>query len=377
MNQMQEPIIVSDPLSLHRAVQNLSQQPAIAIDTESNSLHAYHEQVCLIQISTSEEDYLIDPLALKDLSGLKPVLADSAIQKIFHAGDYDIACLKRDFNFSFVNLFDTMLAATALAEPNLGLSGLVEKYLHVTLEKKFQRADWGARPLKPEMLAYAQADSHYLIALRDALVPLLKEKDRLSILLEDSEALGLLTPAMKNHEENLWRIKGVINLKPRTLSLLQALNHTRELLASAANLPIFKIISDQALIEIAQTEPKFIEELSLLPSLSRGQVRRFGQKIMTTVDHWHEKPAEIHRPRNGRLSAEQIERHERLSEWRKLQGIAEGVPSNVIMPKELLDSLTSHPANSLGELKQLMNLTPTRFERYGRQILTILKEENQ
>ncbi|HNY84545.1 MAG TPA: HRDC domain-containing protein, partial [Anaerolineaceae bacterium] len=73
----------------------------------------------------------------------------------------------------------------------------------------------------------------------------------------------------------------------------------------------------------------------------------------------------------------QIERHERLSEWRKLQGIAEGVPSNVIMPKELLDSLTSHPANSLGELKQLMNLTPTRFERYGRQILTILKEENQ
>lgn len=368
--------MVSDPASFHRAVQHLSQQPAIAIDTESNSLHAYHEQVCLIQISTPEDDYLIDPLTLNDLSELKPILADSATQKIFHAGDYDIACLKRDFDFRFVNLFDTMLAATALAEPNLGLGGLVEKYLHVTLEKKFQRADWGARPLKSEMLIYAQADSHYLIALRDALMPLLKERDRLNILLEDSEALGLLTPAMKNHEENLWRIKGVINLKPRTLSLLQALNHTRELLASAANLPIFKIISDQALIEIAQTEPKFIEELSLLPSLSRGQVRRFGPKIMTAVDHWREKPGEIHRPRNGRLSVEQVERHERLSEWRKLQGIAEGVPSNVIMPKELLDNLTSHPTRNLTELKQLMKPTPTRFKRYGQQILTILKEEN-
>ena len=74
-------------------------------------LHAYREQVCLIQISDGQNDYLIDPLAIKDLAPLGPIFADPAIEKVFHACEYDILCLKRDFGFQFANIFDTMIAS--------------------------------------------------------------------------------------------------------------------------------------------------------------------------------------------------------------------------------------------------------------------------
>lgn len=374
MERMQKPIIVDDQATFRRMVEHLTDQPSIAIDTESNSLHAYHERVCLIQISSYEQDYLVDPLALDNLSALGAVMSNPAVQKVFHAGDYDIACLKRDFGFCFNNLFDTMLAASALGLATLGYGSLVEKYLNVTLEKKYQRANWGERPLKPEMLIYAQADSYYLLPLRDALVPELIATDRLDILLEDSAALARLTPAMKSHVENVWRVKGVIALKPKALSLLQALNHTREELASAADLPPFKIMSDQALIEIAQTQPKYIEELGLLPSLSRSHLRRFGATLMATVEQWRKDPQPVTKPMNGRLKADQMERRDRLSEWRKETGVSEGVPSNVVLPKELLDALTYKKVTDAHELYEVMKYSPTRYQRYGTRILEVLEK---
>ena len=171
--EMPAPTLVADAAGLSEMVSHLSGQSAFAIDTESDSLYAYHEKVCLMQISSEERDFLVDPFRFESLEALGPVFADEGILKVFHAGDYDLACLKRDYHFTFINLFDTMLAATALAEPNLGLAGLLEKYLGITLDKKYQRANWGERPLKPEMLAYAQADSHYLLQLQAALTPLL------------------------------------------------------------------------------------------------------------------------------------------------------------------------------------------------------------
>src|SRR4030065_1346013 len=99
---------------LKRLANILDDQQIIAVDTESNSLFAYREQVCMIQFSTSEADYLVDPMELQDLSPLGPIFADPKIEKTFHAAEYDLLCLKRDFGFSFTNLFDTMLAARIL-----------------------------------------------------------------------------------------------------------------------------------------------------------------------------------------------------------------------------------------------------------------------
>src|SRR5947208_14217815 len=105
------PILVADEQALRTLVEALASCPVVAVDTESNSLHAYRERVCLIQFSTASADYIVDPIVLSDLSTLAPVFANPGQQKVFHAAEYDVICLRRDFGFEFNNLFDTMSAA--------------------------------------------------------------------------------------------------------------------------------------------------------------------------------------------------------------------------------------------------------------------------
>jgi ribonuclease D len=167
---------ITKPDELKRLANILAAQPILAVDTESNSLYAYHEQVCLIQFSTLEADYLMDPLALGDLSVLAPIFANGNIQKTFHAAEYDILCLKRDFGFSFVNLFDTMLAARLVGRKEVGLGSILEVEFNIQVDKRHQRANWGQRPLPGYLLDYASQDTHYLIPLQEILHHQLEEK---------------------------------------------------------------------------------------------------------------------------------------------------------------------------------------------------------
>lgn len=114
---LRPPIWVHTIQSLQMMVDDLATQLRVAVDTESNSLHAFREQVCLLQFSSIHEDYLVDPLALRDLSLLGPIFANPKIEKVFHAAEYDLICLRRDFGFTFANLFDTMQAARVFGLP--------------------------------------------------------------------------------------------------------------------------------------------------------------------------------------------------------------------------------------------------------------------
>ena len=144
---MIDPIMIAQPESLWRLANKLSAESLLAVDTESNSLYAYREQVCLIQFSTNEQDYLIDPLVLDDLSPLAQLFANPGIEKIFHAAEYDLICLKRDFGFTVNNIFDTMMAARVLGRNAVGLATILEVEFNVHVDKRCQRADWGQRPL--------------------------------------------------------------------------------------------------------------------------------------------------------------------------------------------------------------------------------------
>src|SRR6266540_3529345 len=161
------PVLVADQESLGQLVRALASCPIVAVDTESNSLHAYRERVCLIQFSIPDADYIVDPIRLTELGGLAPFFANPAQQKVFHAAEYDLVCLRRDYRFEFANIFDTMSAARTLGWPQVGLAGILALHFGVTMNKKYQRADWKRRPLTPEQLDYARLDTHYLAALRE------------------------------------------------------------------------------------------------------------------------------------------------------------------------------------------------------------------
>jgi ribonuclease D len=125
LDSLPPPIWVNSKNLLQEMIDDIGTHTRVAVDTESNSLHAFREQVCLLQFSTPKADYIVDPLELTDLASLGPIFSDSKIEKIFHAAEYDLICLKRDFGFKFANIFDTMQAARIIGYPAVGLDRLL------------------------------------------------------------------------------------------------------------------------------------------------------------------------------------------------------------------------------------------------------------
>ncbi len=213
----------------------------IGIDTESNSLFAYHEKVCLIQISTLQNDYIVDPLSLSDLSSLSDLFENKKIEKIFHAAEYDIMCLKRDFNFEFNNLFDTMIASRILGKKAYGLSNLLQEFFSIHVNKEFQRANWGKRPLSPAMLKYATMDSHYLIQLRNLIKKDLIEKSLFQLAEEDFLRTSNVAAFQNNQNgSNYWRLLKGNKISPHEMAVFVELCDLREQLAEKTDVPPFK-----------------------------------------------------------------------------------------------------------------------------------------
>jgi len=140
----------------------------IALDLEHHSYRSFQGLVCIIQISTREEDFVVDTIALKEeIFRLNEVCTNSNILKVLHGCERDIEWLQRDFGVFVVNLFDTQKAARAIQEESISLAHILQKYCHVTVNKRYQLSDWRTRPIPEDMLHYAREDSHYLLHIKD------------------------------------------------------------------------------------------------------------------------------------------------------------------------------------------------------------------
>jgi len=179
----------------------------VAVDTEADSLHAYPEKVCLIQISTPAGEELVDPLAGFDLAPLLAAL--SGRELIMHGADYDLRLLEKHHRFIPSSVFDTMLAARLIGERQFGYSSLVEKYLGVKLEKGPQKANWARRPLTERMAKYARNDTRYLRPLEDRLRGELISLGRLEWHQEACTRLIFeCAQPRPEDEDRQWRVKG-------------------------------------------------------------------------------------------------------------------------------------------------------------------------
>jgi len=256
----------------------------VAVDTEAASFHRYVDRVYLVQLSTRRETAIIDPLAV-DLAPLGVLLADPAVEKIFHDADYDLRTLDRDYGFRARALWDTRIAAQLTAEPAIGLSALLEKHLGVRLPKDYQKADWSLRPLSPEMLAYAADDTRHLPALRDALRDRLTTLGRLAWAEEEFQRLEDLRwsgPGPDGAEAYL-RIKGAKALQPRQLAALRALWVWRESVAVAQDKATFRIVGNDALLGLARALPADAAGLAQVRELPPVLARRHGAPLLGAV----------------------------------------------------------------------------------------------
>ena len=253
----------------------------VAVDTEADSLHAYPEKVCLIQISTAAGDRLVDPLAPINLAPMLDAL--SGHELIMHGADYDLRLLRKHHEFVPGAIFDTMLAARLLGSRQFGLGSLVEKHLGVKLEKGPQKANWAMRPLTPRMETYARNDTHYLKPVADQLKAELQAKGRLAWQQESCAQLIADSTAPRTPDmDSVWRIKGSHLLERPALAVLRELWQWREKEAIAANRPPFFVLSHDALVSIsaAAAEGRPVE-----PLLPRHFSERRRASFLKTLAH--------------------------------------------------------------------------------------------
>ena len=322
----------------------------LALDTERNGRFAYRERICLIQLSDGVQTFLIDPLAIDDLSAFGELLADESIVKVIHGSDEDIRFFDSDFGFAVSNLFDTGLAARFLgvARPNLG--AVLEEFAGVVIpkDKRLQTSHWGLRPLPGPALDYAASDVLYLLPLADELMYRLDKANRLGWVEEECQRLEQLRhPPQEPLDTAFRRIRGWESLNPRQAAVLQELYAFRDGKACVWDLPPTIAASNDDLLRIAQGDgaaPRGIG--GLLANRCYGE-------LMEAIDRGLQNP-EVPRParpdniadwtpeRRGRLS--------RLKSWRSDYGHGLGLAVNHVWPTASMERIALHPPCLSGEL---------------------------
>jgi ribonuclease D len=367
--------LIKTPGKWANCLAQLQVEPRLAVDLEANSMYAYRESVCLIQVSTPRQDFILDPLAIQNLDGFGQILSDPTIEKIFHAAEYDLILMKRQYEWELNNLFDTMWAARILGYQRYGLASLLEQFFGVHLNKRYQKSNWCKRPLSPAQLSYACFDTHFLFRLRDRLAEEIAEKGKLEEAAETFVEHTRVSVSDNGFDpDSFWSINGAHDLNRQEQAILKALNIYRDQEAKKRDQPLFKIFSDRTLFEIAQRSPENLNELATIRGMSKGQIRRYGHRLLDVIraGRHHKPPAMPPRPK--RASDSVVNRYEKLHTWRKNRARARGVESDVIISRNALWDLAHNNPQTDEELAQVESIGAWRCKTYGPEILRLLQD---
>lgn len=365
---------VNTPQRWQQCLTALRPEPRMAIDLEANSMFAYRERVCLIQISIPGQDYIIDPEVGLDLQELGAILANPAVEKVFHAAEYDLILLKGQYGWSAANIFDTMWAARILGYERYGLANILADLYGVHLNKQQQKSNWCKRPLSPAQLQYAQYDTHFLLRLRDDLATQLEACGRMA---EALETFAQQTAVLPNHQpfdpESFHNISGVNELNARQKGILRELNIFRDQEAQRRDQPLFKVFGDRTLLEIARREPTTLEELGEVYGMSPRQLQRYGETLLRLIEQGKTAPRPAPPRRTRRIPEAVYERYERLHLWRKERAKERGVESDVIVSRDALWALARANPQTAEALTAVCELGDWRRQMYGEEILDVLR----
>lgn len=372
-------LLIQTISELNEFAKTLETEQAVGVDVEADSMFHFRERVCLIQMQTSRSCAIIDPLAVHDLSALKPMFSNPDIRKVFHGADFDVRSLYRDFGIEIVNLFDTQLASRFLGEPETSLEAMIHKRFGVMLDKKYQKRDWSERPLPDEMMEYAVSDVIYLIPLADMLEQELEAKERLSWVREECAILSRVRNSVSEDNEPLFmKFKGAGRLRPRSLAILEALLYLRKEIARKKDRPPFKVFGNESLLEIIKVRPTTIERLKSLHVLSSKQVTMYGSDIISAVQAGMAVPdSELPvypRKKPPVIPPKVPKRIKILKQWRDDTAKVLGIDPALVCTKSLMNAIAmSHP-RSEKELETIEELKQWQLQAFGKEIAGILKK---
>jgi ribonuclease D len=304
-------------------------------------------------------------------------MADPKVEKVLHGADNDIMLLKRDFKWEFESVFDTQVAARFAGRNELGLQAVLETEFGVRLSKSLQRCDWSRRPLSRPQELYAAEDVAHLVKLRDRLLPELQARGRETWAREEGQALGRLAPAPVREPADFLKAKGAFDLDGRSLAVLRELFALRDEWARNADLPLFKVVGDEPLVEIATRKPKDVGGLSKIRGLSayiKGRrapdvlaaVRR-GEAVAETdlpTRTWTKRPKPV--PGYSR-------RVDRIKAWRVDAAKKAGLEPGVLLPQRLIERIAIDQPGDMASLSAVPDIRRWRAENFGEEILQAAK----
>jgi ribonuclease D len=330
------PEVVSTQENLDRLLVACAQAPQIAIDTEAASFHRHHDRIYLIQVSTRNVTAVIDPLADLDLVGFGDLLADPAREVVFHDGDYDLRLMDRQYGFHARNLFDPA-----------------------------------------DMLSYAATDTHFLLELRDLLRERLREMGRLSWCEEEFEHIVTVRwTAGEDREHAFLKMKGARELTPRSLGILGTLWQWREHTADRIDRAAFRILGNEAMLELARSPVKTLDELAQQKGVGRQTAGRWGKEILEAIGDG-QKMRERDLPRFERTERRPIDRQfqarvERLKKARNEVAGRLDLAPGVVCPNGTLEAIARAEPDTLEALARVPNVRRWQAATFGQDLLDTL-----
>ena len=351
-----EYVLIDDEAGFRRAMSTISRARRIGIDLESNGFFRYPEQVCLVQVSTSHDVFVIDPLALEDMKPLGDVLARRRVETILHAGSHDVLSLDRDWGMRIENLFDTNIAAAFVGMSRLGLANVLEEELGVDIpkEKRIQRSDWSNRPLSQKALDYAANDVRYLHELREALGKKLRKLGRTDWVKEECQRLSKTRYDSPDPEMAVFNVKGWRSLDDRGLAILKSLVDYREDHAVRMGRPHFRVIPDMALVSLAEKPGSDLRRVRGLGNFARGSLARGIRKAIAEGKSAKppKRPVQPRQPRIPRGQREAISRRlSKLKQWRIAQGKSLSLDPALLWPMRSLQRIARSPDKLESEMQ--------------------------
>ena len=349
----------------------------IALDIEGDSMFHYQEKVCLIQMAANGRTVVIDPLTVKDLTPIKPLLENADIPKVIHGADYDIRSIYRDFGITITNLFDTQLASMYMGWTETSLEAVVGRHFGVELNKKYQKKNWSRRPLPDEMVAYAASDVAYLIPLAHFLTQELKQLGRLQWVAEECHLLSGVRPPMNNDGPMFLKFKGAGRLEPRQLAVLEALLQMRNAIARQKDRPLFKVISNAALKKIALAMPTSLKQLKAGAALSDRQYDMYAKAVMEAVRNARRMPKSqlpvYPRQRSPRVPRKVPARVKAIREWRDAKSEQLELNAALLFNRALIKAIAVENPATKADLAKVDGIHQWQVDAFGNDLLQVLK----
>ncbi len=274
--------IITDDAALASVVAEVASQPRYALDTEFHRERTYWPKVALVQLAWPDDLVLIDPLAV-DLTPLRELMESDALA-VLHAASQDLEVLELACGAVPRRLFDTQIAAGFLGLSTPSLAALHERELGIQLPKGSRLTDWLERPLGDSQLAYAAADVAHLLEIHDRLLSQLGPRGRLDWVETECEIQRTRNRGPRDPMEAWRRIKEARHLKGTAVSVARSVAAWRETRAAEIDQPVRFVMSDIAVVAIAQSAPRDLERLGKIRGVDRGLARNsLGEQVLAAV----------------------------------------------------------------------------------------------